>query len=461
MPVMLGRLLVISAQCAKFELPIPPQLDAQQPLQQQQQSTVTGGVDLGFICESASRLLFLSVHWVKGIRALADQHTLMESTMKGKWCDLFVLGLVQCAHELNLPHMLRTVNAHLCARCRYGQLKWERYEELCRQIALLHLFAQKTRQLKLSGMEFAYLKAIAFTSADLPPRAQHTQLEWHVIEHGLPEDRARIVRSLHEKVTSLSLHEYGNWAIRHVLEHCTEQQKRPVLEQLLDNVPTLVTDKYGNHVIRHVLEHGLPEDRARIVRSLRENVTSLSLHEYGCRVIQCLLEHCTEQQKRPVLEQLHANVPSLVTDKYGNFVIQHMVEHGRPEDRERIVRSLQGDILKNIHPKAICNIIEKCLIFGTTEQKNALIDQVCADDGTGKPPLVRGSGFAGLEFANDVVLKMVDGADSAHRDKMMFAIEEHIPALLRLKTQELEQQNRLSKGAGGTVADKRKKRNNG
>uniref|UniRef100_A0A183CEB9 Nuclear receptor domain-containing protein n=1 Tax=Globodera pallida TaxID=36090 RepID=A0A183CEB9_GLOPA len=154
------------------------QLDAQQPLQQQQQqqSTVTGGVDLGFICESASRLLFLSVHWVKGIRALADQHTLMESTMKGKWCDLFVLGLVQCAHELNLPHMLRTVNAHLCARCRYGQLKWERYEELCRQIALLHLFAQKTRQLKLSGMEFAYLKAIAFTSADLPPRAQHTQL---------------------------------------------------------------------------------------------------------------------------------------------------------------------------------------------------------------------------------------------------------------------------------------------
>uniref|UniRef100_A0A183CBY5 Inner membrane protein n=1 Tax=Globodera pallida TaxID=36090 RepID=A0A183CBY5_GLOPA len=66
------------------------------------------------------------------------------------------------------------------------------------------------------------------------------------------------------------------------------------------------------------------------------------------------------------------------------------------------------------------------------------------------------------QFANDVVLKMVDGADSAHRDKMMFAIEEHIPALLRLKTQELEQQNRLPKGAGGAVANKkRKKPNNG
>lgn len=95
--------------------------------------------------------------------------------MKGKWCDLFVLGLVQCSSELNLAFMLRSVDSHLAALCRYGQLKRERYEELCRQIALLLLFAQKTRQLKLSGMEFAYLKAIAFTGADLPPKA-HPQL---------------------------------------------------------------------------------------------------------------------------------------------------------------------------------------------------------------------------------------------------------------------------------------------
>uniref|UniRef100_A0A914IDE4 PUM-HD domain-containing protein n=1 Tax=Globodera rostochiensis TaxID=31243 RepID=A0A914IDE4_GLORO len=140
-----------------------------------------------------------------------------------------------------------------------------------------------------------------------------------------------------------------------------------------------------------------------------------------------MLEHCTEQQKRPVLEQLLDNVPTLVTDQYGSFVIERVIEHGLPEDRERIVRTLQGDILKT-HYKSICSIIEKCLIFGTTEQKNALIDQVCADDGTGKPPLLQ---MMKQQFANDVVLKMVDGADSAHRDKMMFAIEEHIPALLK------------------------------
>uniref|UniRef100_A0A914H2I8 PUM-HD domain-containing protein n=1 Tax=Globodera rostochiensis TaxID=31243 RepID=A0A914H2I8_GLORO len=276
----------------------------------------------------------------------------------------------------------------------------------------------------------------------------------HVIVHGLPEDRERIVRSLHENITSLSLHECGNWVIRSVLEHCTEQQKRPVLEQLHENVLSLVTDKYGCFVINHVIEHGLPEDRERIARSLHENIISLCLHKYGSWVIRSMLEHCTEQQKRPVLEQLHDNLLNLVTDPYGNYVIQHAIEHGLPEDRERIVRNLKGDILKNAHHKGICSVIEKFFVFGTTEQRNALIDQVCADNGTGKPPLLE---MIKQPFANDVVLKMHDFADSAHRDKMMFAIKEHIPALIRLKARQSEHQSRTKSGA---LVDKRKKSNN-
>uniref|UniRef100_A0A914HU84 PUM-HD domain-containing protein n=1 Tax=Globodera rostochiensis TaxID=31243 RepID=A0A914HU84_GLORO len=289
-----------------------------------------------------------------------------------------------------------------------------------------------------------------------------------------------ILYSPSDSVTSLSTHEYGCRVIQRVLKHCTEQQKRPMLEQLHDNMLTLVTnqygsfviqhvvenglpedrerivrslqenvlslvtDTYGNFVIRHVKEHGLPEDRERIVRSLQENVltlvtdevTSMSTDEYGSRVIRRVLEHCTEQQKRPVLEQILDNVPTLVTDPYGCFVVEHVIKHGLPEDRERIVRSLKGDILKNTYLHFFCSVIEKCLIFGTTEQRNALIDQVCAADGTGKPPLLE---MIKHPFANDVVLKMHDFADSAHRDKMMFAIEEHIPALIRLQTQQEQQ----------------------
>uniref|UniRef100_A0A183CKG9 PUM-HD domain-containing protein n=1 Tax=Globodera pallida TaxID=36090 RepID=A0A183CKG9_GLOPA len=256
-----------------------------------------------------------------------------------------------------------------------------------------------------------------------------------------PTEKAQLVKALRGRLLTMSKKLHGCAVIKAVLKSVDKASQIEMIEELTparrSRVIKCIKDHYGSKVM--------------------DTVASLSLHEYGSWVIRSVLEHCTEQQKRPVLEQLLDNVPTLVTDQYGNYVIQHVIEHGRPEDRERIVRSLQGNILKT-HHKSICNIIEKCLVFGTTEQKNALIDQVCADDGTGKPPLLQ---MMKQQFANDVVLKMVDGADSAHRDKMMFAIEEHIPALLRLKTQELEQQNRLSKGAGGAIADKRKKRNNG
>uniref|UniRef100_A0A183C276 PUM-HD domain-containing protein n=1 Tax=Globodera pallida TaxID=36090 RepID=A0A183C276_GLOPA len=141
---------------------------------------------------------------------------------------------------------------------------------------------------------------------------------------------------------------------------------------------------------------------------------------YGSRVIQCVLKHCTEQQKRPVLEQLHENLFTLVNDQFGSYVIEHVVEHGLPEDREPIVRSLQGDMLKNAHHNGICNVINKCLIFGTTEQQNSLIDQICADNGSGSSPLLQ---MIKYPFGNKVVLKMLNVADSARRQKMMSIIK--------------------------------------
>uniref|UniRef100_A0A183CAU2 PUM-HD domain-containing protein n=1 Tax=Globodera pallida TaxID=36090 RepID=A0A183CAU2_GLOPA len=247
---------------------------------------------------------------------------------------------------------------------------------------------------------------------------------------------SHVIQKALESITSLSCHECGSRVIECVLEHCTEQQKRPALEQLNDNVLTLATDQHGNFVIQHLIKHGLPEDRERIVRSLHEKVTSLSIHEYGNRVIECVLEHCTEQQKRPMLEQLHGNVLSLVTDPYGCFVIQHVIEHGLLEDRERIVRSLQGDIMKNGHLNSFCNVVNKCLIFGTMEQKNVLIDEVCTDNGFGHPPLLE---MMKHPFGNTVVQKMLHVADSARRNKMMFAIK-----TAQLKTREIDHRNRLT-----------------
>ncbi|MFH4981734.1 hypothetical protein AB6A40_008443 [Gnathostoma spinigerum] len=88
--------------------------------------------------------------------------------MKAKWCDLFVLGLVQCSNQFCLTSMLAAMSSHLNACSRVGQLKVERFEEVDEQIRYLLKLVQKFDDLKLSSMEFAYLKLISFTANDLP-----------------------------------------------------------------------------------------------------------------------------------------------------------------------------------------------------------------------------------------------------------------------------------------------------
>uniref|UniRef100_A0A914I318 PUM-HD domain-containing protein n=1 Tax=Globodera rostochiensis TaxID=31243 RepID=A0A914I318_GLORO len=115
-----------------------------------------------------------------------------------------------------------------------------------------------------------------------------------MIEHGLPEDRERIVRSLQGDIMKYA------------------------------------QDKFSK----------LSRDRNGIINEILAQVIPLSLHKYGSWVIECVLEHCMEQQKRLAS---HTN--------YGHDPTAHMIEHGLPEDRERIVRSLQGDIMKYAQDK--------------------------------------------------------------------------------------------------------------
>uniref|UniRef100_A0A183EV93 PUM-HD domain-containing protein n=1 Tax=Gongylonema pulchrum TaxID=637853 RepID=A0A183EV93_9BILA len=155
-------------------------------------------------------------------------------------------------------------------------------------------------------------------------------------------------------------------------------------------------------------------------------VCNLSTHPYGCRVIQRVLEHCTAEQKRPVLDQLHLHIRALIVDQYGNYVIQHVIEHGSADDRNRIVKEIQGEVLQFAQHKFASNVIEKCLTSGEPHHKSALITEVCGGPNDTSTPLLA---MMKDQFANYVVQKMLDVADSAHRKKMMLAIKPHIPAL--------------------------------
>ncbi|KAK0402935.1 hypothetical protein QR680_016623 [Steinernema hermaphroditum] len=251
-------------------------------------------------------------------------------------------------------------------------------------------------------------------------------------EYGTQEQKSQLTGAIRGNVLNLALQMYGCRVIQKALESIDPQQQLEILKEMEGQVLRCVKDQNGNHVVQKVIERVEPHRLQFIIDAFvkgnnNDTVFTLSTHPYGCRVIQRVLEHCLEEQKRPVLEQLHANIKTLVTDQYGNYVIQHVIEHGALDDRDRIVAQIRGDVLKFAQHKFASNVIEKCLTCGAAHHKNSLITEVCGNPNDGTPtPLLD---MMRDPYANYVVQKMLDVADSPHRKKMMLAIKPHIPAL--------------------------------
>lgn len=252
-------------------------------------------------------------------------------------------------------------------------------------------------------------------------------------EYGTPEQKNQLTNAIKGNVMNLALQMYGCRVIQKALESIEPDQQMEILKEMEGQVLKCVKDQNGNHVVQKVIERVQPPSRLQFIIDAfvqpgdNTTVCNLSTHPYGCRVIQRVLEHCTEEQKRPVLDQLHMHIKTLVVDQYGNYVIQHVIEHGSMEDRDRIVQQIKGDVLRFAQHKFASNVIEKCLTCGAPHHKNALITEVCGNpNDTASTPLLM---MMKDQFANYVVQKMLDVADSAHRKKMMLAIKPHIPAL--------------------------------
>ncbi|KAE9550255.1 hypothetical protein FO519_006533 [Halicephalobus sp. NKZ332] len=277
-------------------------------------------------------------------------------------------------------------------------------------------------------------------------------------EFGTPEQKNQLVDAIRGNVMSLALQMYGCRVIQKALETITQEQQMEILGEMKGQVLKCVKDQNGNHVVQKVIEKVDPEKLQFIIDSFTngpgDDVASLAKHPYGCRVIQRVLEHCTPMQKNIVLEQLHENVKSLIMDQYGNYVIQHVIEHGGDEDRDRIVAGIKGDVLTHAQHKFASNVIEKCLTHGNLEHKGILITEVCGD-GSKPTPLLD---MMKDPFANYVVQKMLDVADSSLRKKMMLAIKPHIPHLRKFNfgkhiITKLERYFQKSAGPGQSFAD--------
>ncbi|XP_067415899.1 nuclear receptor subfamily 2 group C member 1 isoform X4 [Emydura macquarii macquarii] len=135
-------------------------------------------LNVHYICESASRLLFLSMHWARSIpsfQALGQENSI--SLVKACWNELFTLGLAQCSQVMNVATILTAFVNHLHGSLQQDKLSTDRGKLVMEHIFKLQEFCNSMVKLCLDGYEYAYLKAIVLFSPDHPGLENVIQIE--------------------------------------------------------------------------------------------------------------------------------------------------------------------------------------------------------------------------------------------------------------------------------------------
>ncbi|XP_027558390.1 nuclear receptor subfamily 2 group C member 2 isoform X2 [Neopelma chrysocephalum] len=164
-------------------------------------------LNVHYICESASRLLFLSMHWARSIPAFqALGQDCNTSLVRACWNELFTLGLAQCAQVMSLSTILGAIVNHLQNSIQEDKLSGDRIKQVMEHIWKLQEFCNSMAKLDIDGYEYAYLKAIVLFSPDHPGLTSSTQIEkfqekaqmelQDYVQKTYPEDTYRLARIL-------------------------------------------------------------------------------------------------------------------------------------------------------------------------------------------------------------------------------------------------------------------------
>lgn len=261
-------------------------------------------------------------------------------------------------------------------------------------------------------------------------------------EFGTPSQKLTLANLMHGHVLNLSLQMYGCRVVQKALEHVPVDEQTRLVQELEGHVLKCVKDQNGNHVIQKCIECvPLSTNAPFLTASFLSQANQLAMHPYGCRVIQRIFEHGPVEQTLALLNELLKNTGYLIQDQYGNYVIQHILERGKPHERTRIIDFMKGKVLEYSQHKFASNVVEKCVSFGTIDQRQELIEEILApisvSHGLSDSSTSSGSDTLVVplhlmmkdQFANYVVQKMLEIVDGEQREMLLTSIKPQLPNL--------------------------------
>jgi len=120
-----------------------------------------------FICEAASRILFETVRWARSIESFESLHSTTKVKVLCKsWCDLFILGLAQAKQDVHLDSILECVCAQFESVVALERVSVARVRAVTANLTKVKEYMSALARLDLDSTEYALLKAVAIFGSD-------------------------------------------------------------------------------------------------------------------------------------------------------------------------------------------------------------------------------------------------------------------------------------------------------
>uniref|UniRef100_A0A1I8FQC6 PUM-HD domain-containing protein n=1 Tax=Macrostomum lignano TaxID=282301 RepID=A0A1I8FQC6_9PLAT len=121
----------------------------------------------------------------------------------------------------------------------------------------------------------------------------------HVLEHGKPEDKSRIVSLLRGKFISLSSHKFASNVVEKVVAPLeVDRRRQALIAEILDDpdpqaLYNMMKDQFANYVIQRMLDAADPGQRKALMHRIRPHIPGLRKFTYGKHIIAKIEKPCS------------------------------------------------------------------------------------------------------------------------------------------------------------------------
>ncbi|XP_032719891.1 pumilio homolog 1 isoform X11 [Lontra canadensis] len=136
-------------------------------------------------------------------------------------------------------------------------------------------------------------KALEFIPSDQQVIDQYgNYVIQHVLEHGRPEDKSKIVAEIRGNVLVLSQHKFASNVVEKCVTHASRTERAVLIDEVctMNDGPhsalyTMMKDQYANYVVQKMIDVAEPAQRKIVMHKIRPHIATLRKYTYGKHIL--------------------------------------------------------------------------------------------------------------------------------------------------------------------------------